>query len=47
VIYANPPTESKDYDVAYNEAQRLFGEAFGEEEFLRRDDEDDEEVDDE
>ena len=34
VVYANPPTDSKDFDDAYHESERLFTEIFGGEEFL-------------
>jgi hypothetical protein len=38
IIYVNPPTCSKDYDDAYNEAKRLFFELYGENEgFLVKD----------
>ena len=48
VIYANPPTESNDYDDAFHEAQRLFSQVFGTtEEFLIRDEGDDVENNDE
>jgi hypothetical protein len=37
IIHVNPPTNSIDYDDAYNEAKRLFIELFGEnEDFLTR-----------
>ena len=47
-MYVNPPSQSKDYNDAYQEAKRLFVELFGEdEEFLMRDEADDIDPDDE